>query len=111
MVTKPVEVDLRVFERLTDTAPGEFLVASSIGILAESFESVFPLFWCEELRSCWVVIDKEIRSNSHDDGQKTLLERELATVSKMAERELTIMKIHLQPPKPATPLILAMANA
>ena len=67
--TEPVEVNLWVLECLADSGPGELFVSSSIVILSESCENVFSLLGSEELCSCGVVMDKEVRSDGRDDSQ------------------------------------------
>ena len=73
--TKTVEVDLWVLECLSDTSPGKLFVSSSVAIILESCENVFPLLGSEKPGSCGVTMDEEVRSNGHDDSQQTLLER------------------------------------
>ena len=67
--TKPVEVDLWVLECLADPTPGKLLVPSGVAIILESRENVFPFPGSEELCSCGVVMDEEVRSNRRDDSQ------------------------------------------
>ena len=71
---KPVEVDFWVLECLADPSPDELFVSSSVAVILESCENVFPLLGSEELGSCGVVVDEEVRSNGHDDSQQALLE-------------------------------------
>ena len=69
MVTKPVEIDLWVFECLADPSPGKLFVSGCVVVILEPCENVFPLLGCEKFGSCGVVIDEEVRSNGHHDGQ------------------------------------------
>ena len=75
METKTVEVDLRVFECLNDTIPAKPFVSSSVTIVLEPCEDVFPLLGSEELGSCGVIIDEEVSGDGEGDSQQALLER------------------------------------
>ena len=66
MEIKPVEIDLWVLECLADPGPGELFVPSGVVISPESCENFFSLLGSEELCSCGVVVDKEVRSDGHD---------------------------------------------
>ena len=58
-----------VLECLVDPSPGELFVSSSVAVILESCEDVFPLLGSEELGSCGVVVYEEVRSNGRDDSQ------------------------------------------
>ena len=75
--TKPVEVDLWVFECFADPSPGELLVSSSVTVL-EPCENAFLLLWSEEPSSCGVVMDEEVCGNGRNDSQQALLERHIS---------------------------------
>ena len=66
---KPVEIDFWVLECLADPGPGELFVSSSVAVILESCENVFPLLGGEELGGCGVVMDEEVRSDGRDDIQ------------------------------------------
>ena len=78
MITEPVKIDLWIFECLENPSPGELFVSSSVAVVLESFENALPLLGSEELGSCGVVVDEEVRSKGYDDSQQTLLEQRVS---------------------------------
>jgi len=69
MGTEAEEIDLWVLECPSDTIPSKLFVSSSVAVFLESCENVFSLLVSEKLGGCGVVVDEEVRSNGHDDGQ------------------------------------------
>lgn len=67
MEAKAIEVNLWVLECLNDASPGKIFVPSSVVIVLESRENVFPLSGSEERGSCGVIMDEEVSGNGADD--------------------------------------------
>ena len=82
MITKSVEVNLRVFERLANSSPGEFLISGSISVLPESCENVFPLLGSQKPGGRGAIMDKEVCSGCCDNGYQTFLERRISCHAK-----------------------------
>jgi hypothetical protein len=67
--TETIEVDLWVLECLSDTIPGKPFVSSSVAVILEPCEDVFPFLRSEKLGRCGVIINEKVSGNGEGDGE------------------------------------------